>query len=112
MRPIAPVPGRMVAVPRGSPEPIIDNRRIDIHGFDDIVGTIDIFVAHYLNGNGLRSFIFLHIDRGNILIDILRQNGLQEHQVAVALRSLNDTDIIDLTIAVEVKVGEVLLRTI
>lgn len=112
MRPIAPIPGRMVAIPRGTPEPIIDNRRIDIHGLDDIVGTIDIFVAHYLNGNSLCSLIFLHIDGGNILIDILRQNSLQEHQVAVAIRSLNDTDIIDLTIAVEVEVGEVLLRAI
>ena len=73
---IPPVPRRCPCVPRRTPEPIVDNGTINIYGLDNVVGTIDILIPHHLYRYFLL-LVFLNIDRGNILIDVLCQDGLK-----------------------------------
>ena len=75
-RVIPPVPRTMPSVPCVAPEPIVDNGSIDIYRFDDIVRTIDVLIAYNLYADLVRGRVFLHIYRGYILEDILRQNSL------------------------------------
>ena len=103
--PIAPIIWRVPTNPRCSPKPIINQWSIDIYWFDDIIGTIDILVAHHLHSN-LVIGILLDEDRCHILIDILSQYGLDDHKVAVVIGSLDDAQIVHFSIAIEVEVGE------
>ena len=109
--PIAPIIWRVPAYPRCSPEPIINQWSIDIHWFDDIIGTIDILIAHHLYGD-LVIGILLYEDRGHILVNILSQYSLNNHEVAVIIGSLNDAQIVHFSIAIEVEVGECRIRII
>ena len=110
-RPIAPVPRRMPCVPYVRPEPVVDNRTIDIYRLDHVVRTIDILVANYLNGD-LVMLIFLYVYRGYVLEDILRQHRLQYDQTLVTLTGLYDTKIIDLPVAVQIQVTERTVRVV
>ena len=104
-RPVTPVPRRMPCVPCVRPEPIVDDRTIDIHRLYHVVRTIDILVANYLNGN-LVLLVFLHVYGGYVLEDILRQHRLQYDQTLVTLTGLYDTKVIDLPVAVQIQVTE------
>jgi len=66
----------MPSVPCVAPEPIVDQRTIYIHRFDDIVYTIYILIADNLYGY-IVALVFLHINRGYILVDILCEDSLQ-----------------------------------
>ena len=85
---VAPIVWRVPAYPRRSPEPIVDQWTIDIHRLDDIVLTVDILITNDLYGD-LVVLVLLHKDRSHVLVDILRQNGLYHHQVAVTVGCLN-----------------------
>lgn len=104
--PVVPVVRRVPAYPVGTPEPIVDVGAIDIDGLDDVVGAIDVLVADDLHCNALCLWVFLHIDRGYVLIDVLCQHGLDDNEVAAAVGSLDDTEVVHLSVAVEVEVGE------
>ena len=80
----------MPCVPCRTPEPIVDNRSIDIYRFDDVVRTIDVLVAYYLNADLVGRFIFLYIDRCNILIDIFGKDSLQNDESFVSFAGLYD----------------------
>ena len=110
-RPIAPVPRRMPCVPCVRPEPVVDDRTIDINRLYHVVRTIDILVANYLNGD-LVMLIFLYVYRGYVLEDILRQHRLQYDQTLVTLTGLYDTKIIHLPVAVQIQVTERAVRVI
>lgn len=75
-RVISPIPRTVPCYPIRTPEPIVDNRSVHIYRFDDIVGTIHVLIAHYLHFHLVLCFVFLHIYRGYVLIDILSQNSL------------------------------------
>jgi hypothetical protein len=60
-RVVTPIPRTAPCYPCGTPEPIVDNRTIDVHRFDDIVGAIYIFITYDLHRD-LVLLIFLHID--------------------------------------------------
>ena len=98
-RVITPVPRTMPCVPSVAPEPVVDYRSVDIYRFDDIVFAIDIFITYNLDGNIVR-LVFFDIDRCNILIDIFSKNCLQDNQVLCTTCNLNDTDIINVSIAI------------
>lgn len=104
--PVVPVVGRVPAHPVGTPEPIVDIRAIDIYGLDDVVGAIDVLIADNLHRNALCLRVFLYIDRCHVLIDVLCQHRLNDHEVAAAVGGLDDTQVVHLPVAVEVKVGE------
>ena len=110
-RVISPVPGRMPCVPCIAPEPIIDHRTIDIYGFDDIVRTIDVLVAYYLNGY-LVIRIFLNIYRSHILVDIRCKNGLENHEAFVAGTGLDHTQVVHLSVTVEIQITERAVRVV
>ena len=74
-RPVTPVPRTMPSVPTRTPEPIVDNRSVNVDGLYHVVRTVHKLIADYLNGY-LIFLVFLHIYRGYILEDILRQNSL------------------------------------
>ena len=103
-RPIVPIVRRVPACPSRSPEPVVDIWSIDIYGFDDVVGTIDILVTYHLNSHALGGLVFLYIDRCDILIDVFCQYGLQDYQVTIAVGSLYHTQIINCAISIEVEV--------
>ena len=89
-RVITPVPRTMPSVPCVAPEPIVDNGSIDIYRFDDVVRTIDVLVTYHLNADLLGRFIFLYIDRCNILIDIFGKDSLQNDESFVSFAGLYD----------------------
>jgi hypothetical protein len=101
----------MPCVPCVRPEPIVDDRTIDVNRLYHVVRTIDILVANYLNGN-LVLLVFLHIYGGYVLEDILRQHRLQNDQTLVTLAGLYDTKIIDLPVAVQIQVTERAVRVV
>lgn len=74
-RVITPIPRTMPSVPCIAPEPIVDQRSVNVNRFDDIVSTIYVLIADYLNGN-LVFLVFLNEYRGNVLEDILRKHSL------------------------------------
>ena len=89
-RVITPVPRTMPSVPCVAPEPIVDNGSIYIYRFDDVVRTIDVLIAYYLNADLVGRFIFLYIDRCNILIDIFGKDSLQNDESFVSFAGLYD----------------------
>jgi hypothetical protein len=105
-RPVAPIPGTMPCKPKITPEPIIDNRSIHIYRLDDIVVTIDVLIAHYLNGYIVRSLIPDDIDRRYVLIDIFRKDRLQNDQTLVAFSGLYYAQVVHLSVAVQVQITE------
>jgi hypothetical protein len=105
-RPVAPIPGRVPANPVGTPEPVVDNRNVKVSGFNDIVHSVDVLVADHLNDD-LVVGVFLYIDRGYVLKNVLRQHSLEEDEVLVAVGRFYDTEVIHFAVAVEVEVGEV-----
>lgn len=98
---ISPVPRTVPCAPCGAPEPIVDNRPVDIYRLDDIVRAIYVLIAHNLNAYIVR-FVFLHVYRGYVLEDILCEDGLQHHQTLVTFAYLNNPQIIHLSVAVQV----------
>ena len=103
---IAPVPRRVPAAPRGSPEPVVDVRTIDIYRLDYIVRTVNILVTNHLCADLPGRLILLDVDGSNILENILRQHGLDNNEVLVAVVRFHTTQVINRTVAVEVKIGE------
>jgi hypothetical protein len=86
-RPVTPVPRTIPCVPSIAPKPVVYNRPINVNGFYDVVLSVHILVADYLN----RYFvllIFLHVYRGYILVDILCQYRLQNDQTLVSFAGL------------------------
>ncbi len=94
-----------------SPEPIVDNRRVEVCGLDNIVFTIDVLIADNLYNNLFVS-IFLHIDGCNVLEDVSCQHSLQQDEVFVAICRLYNSQIINVSIAIEVEVGDVRLLVV
>lgn len=64
-----------------TPEPIVDDRRVDIHRFYHIIGSVDILIANDLHRYLLRCLVFFRIDACNILIDIFCKNGLNHNEM-------------------------------
>ena len=95
-----------------SPEPIIDNRRIDIYRLNHIVGTIDVLIANNLHRHLFGCFISLHIYASNVLIDVLSQYGLDNDQVCIFVGSFNHTEVIYYSIAVKVEIRDTRLGVI
>ena len=110
-RPITPVPRTVPSVPCVAPEPIVDQGPIDINGFYDIVRTVNILVANYLNGN-LILLIFLHVYRGYVLEDILCQHRLQNDESLVTRTRFHNADVIHLSVTVQVQVTERAIRVV
>ena len=109
--PVSPVPRAMPCVPIRTPEPIVYQRTVNIYRFDDVGRTIYILIAYYLNAYLIR-LVFLYIDGGYVLIDIFRQNGLQNDQSLVAFACLYYAQIIYLTVSVQVEVAESAVRVV
>jgi hypothetical protein len=108
---ITPIPRTVPSVPCVAPEPIVDQGPINIYGFYDVVRTIYILVANYLNGN-LILLIFLHVYRGYVLEDILCQNRLQNDESLVTLTRFHNADVIHLSVTVQVQVTERTVRVV
>ena len=108
---VAPVPRTRPAIPTRTPEPIVDNRSIDIHRLDDIVGTIDVLIAYYLNGH-LVLLVFLHIYGSDILEYILCEDSLQHDQTFITFTRLHYAQVVHLSVAVQVQITERAVRVI
>ena len=103
---IAPIPRRIPCVPCGRPKPIVDNRTVDIYGFDDVVRAVDIFVTYHLRSDLTCALVFLYIYGCHILEYILCQHGLDNHKVFVAGRGLHYAEVIHYSVTVQIQVGE------
>jgi len=86
-RVVSPIPRTMPCIPCVRPEPIVYNRSVNIYRLYDIVGTIYILIADYLNGYFVL-LIFLYIDRGYVLEYILCEDSLQHDQTFIAFTRL------------------------
>ena len=90
------------------PEDIEYQRSAHEYGLDDVVTSVDIWVAddlYVVYGSCLRCG-FLSDYGCHVLIDVLRQHGLQHHEVYSVFFGFHDTQIVNITIAVEVEVTD------
>ena len=78
---------------------------VDIHRLDDIVGAVDILVSDNLDGYFVR-LILLNIYRRHILVNVFRQDSLQHNEAFLAFAHFHYADIVNIAIAVQVKVAE------
>lgn len=101
-----PVVRRGPTYPERIPEPVVDIRTVDIYRLYHIVSTIDIFITYDLGGHFTGYLIFLDIDGCYVLEDIFGENGLYDNEVLVVGRGLYHAQVINYTIAVEVKIRE------
>ena len=70
-RPVTPIPRRVPASPIRSPEPVINDRGVDIHRLYNVVGSIDVFISYHLRSHLLCGRVLLHVDRRYVLKNIL-----------------------------------------
>lgn len=108
----------MVPVPRRRPRTIFlhqemaeDLRRHNISRFNNIVRTVDIRSTDNLNiglGNGRH----LCYHGSHILIDISRQYGLNKEHVCITVHGLQHTQIIYITVTVQIQVRQHVIRVI
>ena len=91
-RPVVPIPRRVPASPVRTPEPIVNNRSVDIYRFYHIVRTIDIFIADNLYRD-IVGLIFFHIYTGHVLVNVLSQNSKKQRLLRrifrIVVRPLN-----------------------
>ena len=104
-RVIAPIIRRVPANPCRSPEPVVNDRAIDIYRLNHIVGAINILVTYNLHGNSL-ILVLLHIDGCYILINVLCKHRLQHNEAVLPLAYLHNTQIVHKSVAVKVEVVE------
>lgn len=88
-----------------------DQRPCDEHGLDDVFGTVDVGCAHNLYVAGL-CVGHLCDDGGHILIYVGREDGLDHEHVVVALYGLHHTEIVHITVTVQVEVAEHVRRVV
>ena len=111
IRVVTPIPWTMPCKPGIAPKPVVDNRSIDIHRLDDIVGTIHILVTNYLDGHFVL-LVFLYVYRGYILKYIFSQDSLKNDQTFVTFARLNYAQIINLSVSVQIQITECAVRVI
>lgn len=105
-RPISPIPWRYPACPNRCPEPIINQRAIDVMRLYDIRFAVDVGITYDLNRR-VSGFILLYIDTGDILVDILCQNSLNQNQVSAIAFHLHNTQVIYIAVTIQVQIGDV-----
>lgn len=105
---ITPVIRRVPANPSRSPEPVVNNRAIEIYRLNNIVGAIYILVTYDLHGHCLVG-LTLNIDGGYILINVLCKHSLQDDKAVLPLPYFDDAQIVHHSVAVEVEVVEMAL---
>ena len=86
---VIPIPGRIPSAPIRTPEPVIYDRTGDVYRLYNIVGTVDVLVAHYLNIHLL--ILLLNQNACYILIDILGEDCLKNDEVSGSFGSLDYT---------------------
>ena len=103
------VMGEMIPVVRRTPvgivrsaPTVVHRRTLVVNRFNDIVHTVDVRRAYNLNIR--RGITHLHYQRGNILIDVSCQHGLDEQHMVVALDGLQHAQVIDISVVIEVEV--------
>ena len=104
-RPVTPVPRTMPRKPKIAPEPVVYYRTENEYRLDDIVGSIYVFITYDLNAY-LVLLIFLYVDRRYILIDVFREDRLQNDQAFTTLTGLYNAQVIYLAVSIEVEVAE------
>ena len=67
---VAPVVWRVPEVPVRIPEPAVYYRTVDVNRLYDVVTSVDVFVADYLNRDVFGFNIFFHIYRSYVLVDV------------------------------------------
>ena len=70
-RVITPVVRRVPCHPSRTPEPVVDNRTVQINRFNNIVLTINVSITYHLHGDRLVLFA-LHINGCHVLVNIFR----------------------------------------
>ena len=101
-RPIIPIERRMPCYPRWSPKPIVNHRTIYVYGLNNVISTIYIFITYHLHCYRLRLWVFLYKNRSYILINILCQHRLDNHQVAILVCCFYNTQIVYIAISIKV----------
>ena len=76
---------------------------MEVYGFNYVVCAVDVLVTNDLN-NRLTSLVFFDHNGGNILVDVLCQYGLNNHEPLVALACFYHAEVVNLSVAVEVEV--------
>ena len=83
----------------------VEQRRTIVeHRFDNIIRTVNIWRTYNLHIR--RSIAHLHNQSCHILIDIGGEYSLNEHHVRTSVQGLKYAQVVDVTIVIEVKVGD------
>ena len=112
-REVAPVPRRAPdSVVVGEIVEVVEDRRsYQEERIKDIIRSVDERRAYDLDvpALGRRS---LDNDCGDVLEVILGKHGLNDEHVVISLHGLNDAKIVDITVAVQVKIGDDIGRVV
>lgn len=98
---VVPIVGRNPDGISVSAEVCEHRRRADVDGAHVVVRTVDIRRADDLHVGG--RVTHLNGERGHVLEDIRREDGLDQDDVVVALDGLDNAEVVDITVAVEVE---------
>ncbi len=82
-----------------------DQRPCVVHRLNDVVRTIDVRCTDDLYVGGGYGIHFRH-EGGDVLINVWSENGLDHENVVPAFHCLHHAQIIDVSVAIEVKVGK------
>lgn len=108
-----PIVGReVIPVPGGTPDGISDAHqvRVDkgpgvVDRLDDVVGAVEVGRTDDLDTCGLDAGE-LGYEGGDILIDVVTEDGLDEEDVGPAFEGLEHAEVIHVSVTVEVEVGQ------
>ncbi len=102
---IAPIVWRNVASVGRSPKSCIDYGRCYVNRFYDIILTIYVWVSHNLHAYALGGRFLIYKNGRHILIQIFGQYGLYNNHVHIVFHGLYHTQVIHLSIAVQIQIG-------
>jgi hypothetical protein len=91
-------------VPVWIPEPGVYYRTADVNRLDDVVTSVDVLVADYLNRNVFGFNVFFYKDGCNILVDVGSKDCLYHNVVVAVFYRLNAPEVVNFSVAVEVEV--------
>lgn len=112
VRVISPSIVRIVwPVVSGTPEIVVYDRCIDICRFYDVVFSIQVRVANDLYISVVE-VVSADFDSGYILIHIRTYYGLYHYEMCIVSRDFYQTQVINISITVEIQVGDLQRRVI
>ena len=108
---IIPIPSRAIYGVGWQPEPIKYHRMNDIAWYNHVIVTIDVAATD--NGNSGRYFVLaFDNDGGNVLIEVLTYNGLNDNHVCTFVFKFDNSEEINVAVVVQIEVRDTIVGVV